>query len=107
MKNFGKLMKQAQKLQAEMARVRKELEDATVEGTAGGGVVKVVVNGSQEPVEVKIDPSVLEEDASMVEDLVLSALKEALENSRELMQSEMEKVTGDLGLPGGMPGGLF
>lgn len=107
MKDFGKILREAQKLQQEMARVQQELSNTRVEGTAGGGAVTIVLTGTQEPVEVRILPEVLESaDASLLEDMVLTAIKNAVDKSRELMQNEMEKISGGLGLPG-MPGGLF
>lgn len=108
MKNFGKLLKEAQKMQAEIARIQQELQEKTFVGTAGGGAVSVTVTGTQEPVEVKIDPAVFEDaDAEMVEEMVLGALKDALTQAKEYMEAEMSKVTGGLGGLPGMPGGMF
>lgn len=107
MMNMHKMMKQVQKMQAEMARVQQELGSMTVEGTAGGGVVTVVANGHQEIMEVKIDPQIIDpEDVELLEDSVLAAVNEALRKAQELAESEMAKVTGDLKIPGlpGMPG---
>lgn len=107
MRDLGKLMREAQRIQAEMARVQQELSETRVEGTAGGGVVTVVVTGAQDPIEVRIAPEVLEErDASLLEDLVLEALRDAMTRSRELMATKMSEVTGGLGGLPGMPGGL-
>jgi len=104
--NIQKLFKQAQKFQAEMARVQEELGQKTVEGTAGGQAVKVVANGKQEIVSVTIDPSAVDpEDVEMLQDLVLTAVNEALRKSREMANDEMARVTQAMGLPG-MPGGL-
>lgn len=107
MMNMQKMMKQVQKMQAEMARVQEELGTMTVEGTAGGGVVTVVANGHQEIMAVKIDPQIIDpEDPEMLEDSVLAAVNEALRKAQELAESEMSKVTGGLKIPGlpGMPG---
>lgn len=107
MKNFGKLLKEAQKMQAEIARIQQELQEKTFTGTAGGGVVKVTVTGTQEPLEVKIDPAVFEDaDAEMLEEMILGALKDALAQAKEYMESEMAKVTGGLGGFPGLPGGM-
>lgn len=107
MKGFGGMgdmagmMRQAQKMQKEMQRVQESLKERIVEGTAGGGAVKALVNGQQELVAVKIDPSVIDpQDPSMLEDLVAAAVQNGLKASRELMAAEMQKVTGGLGLPG-------
>src|SRR5690554_1772815 len=107
MMNMQKMMKQVQKMQADMERVQKELGTMTVEGTSGGGVVTVTANGHQEIMSVKIDPEVINpDDAEMLEDLVMAATNEALRKAQEMAQSEMAKVTGGLNIPGlpGMPG---
>ncbi|MGI6784411.1 MAG: YbaB/EbfC family nucleoid-associated protein [Aminivibrio sp.] len=99
--NMDKIMKQAQKMQAQMAKVQEELAGETVEGSAGGGMVTVTANGQGDVVGVKIDPEVLgDEDAEMVEDLVLAAVNEALRRSKELAAEKMGRVTGGLGMPG-------
>ena len=101
--NMQKLMKQAQKMQADVARVQEGLKEKQVEGLAGGGVVRALANGAQEIVAITIDPEVIDpEDKEMLEDLVLAAVREALAASRELAAQEMGKVTGGMGLPGGM-----
>ena len=101
--NMQKLMKQAQKMQADVARVQDGLKEKLVEGQAGGGVVKVTANGAQEIVSISIDPEVIDpEDKEMLEDLVLAATREALTAAREVAAAEMGKVTGGMGLPGGM-----
>jgi DNA-binding YbaB/EbfC family protein len=99
--NMDKIMKQAQKMQAQMAKVQEELAGETVEGSAGGGMVTVTANCQGDVVGVKIDPEVLgDEDAEMVEDLVLAAVNEALRRSKELAAEKMGRVTGGLGMPG-------
>jgi hypothetical protein len=103
--NFGKLLKQAQKMQQEMAKIQEELAQTRVEGTAGGGVVKVVVSGAQEPLEVKIEPSAVDpQDVEMLEDLVLAALREAMEQAKALAEEKLGAVTGGLGGFPGLPG---
>jgi DNA-binding YbaB/EbfC family protein len=94
-------MKQAQKMQEQMARVQEELANKTVEATAGGGMVTVTANGKQEILAVKISPEVINpQDSAMLEDLVTAAVNEALRSSRELLQQEMTKITGGLRIPG-------
>lgn len=101
--NMQKLMKQAQKMQADVARVQEELKDMIVEGSAGGGMVKVEANARQEVLSIHIDPEVVDpDDVELLEDLLLAALKDALTNAQERAAEEMQKVTGGLGLPGGM-----
>jgi len=100
-KGFGNIMKEAQKLQAQMEQLQAEAAKKTVEATAGGGMVTVVANGKQEVVSIKIDREVINpEDAQMLEDLVLAATNEALRKSKEMVQGEMNKITAGLKLPG-------
>ncbi len=101
MKGFGNIMKEAQKLQAQMAAMQEEVGKRKVEATAGGGMVTVEANGKQELTAVKIDPEVVnKEDVQMLEDLVLAAANEALRKSRELVQQELGKLTGGMKIPG-------
>ncbi len=101
MQNMRNLMKEAQKMQAKMAKLQEELKEMTVEAQSGGGMVKVVCSGQQEVRSITIDPELLEEkDLEMLQDLVLAAVNEALARSRELSQEEMAKITGGLNLPG-------
>lgn len=100
-KGLGDMMKQVQKMQAKMEEVQKELENKRVEGTSGGGMVKVIANGKQEILEIKIDPEVVnKEDVEMLEDLVLAAVNQAREKSVEVQNDEMAKLTGGLKIPG-------
>jgi DNA-binding YbaB/EbfC family protein len=100
-KGFGNLMKEAQRLQQQMAAMQEEVAQKKVEATAGGGMVTVTANGKQELVSIKIDPEVInKDDAGMLEDLILAACNEALRKSRELMQQELGKLTGGLKIPG-------
>jgi len=99
--NMGKMLKQVQKLQADMARVQEELAAARVEATAGGGVVRAVANGHGELVELRIDPAAIDpSDVGMLQDLVLAAVNEAIKKAKALREKEMAKVTGMGGLPG-------
>ena len=101
MKGFGNMMREAQKLQQQMAALQEEVGKRTVEATAGGGRVTVTPNGKQEIVSIKIDPEVVsKDDVQMLEDLVLAAANEALRKSRELVQQELGKLTGGLKIPG-------
>ena len=94
-------MRQAQELQAKLAKVQQELAEATIEGSAGGGAVKVTVNGQQQIQSVKISPEALESgDVEMLEDLVLAAVSEALTKSQEMATKRMGKLTGGLNIPG-------
>ncbi len=104
MKGFGNILKEAQKLQAQLEVLREEAAKKKVEATAGGGMVTVEVNGNQEIVSIKIDREVINpEDPQMLEDLVLAACNEALRKSREMVQAEMGKVAGGLRIPGLTP----
>ncbi len=101
MKGFGNLMKEAQKLQAQLEAMREEIAKKKVEATAGGGMVAVEANGNQEIVSIKIDREVINpDDSQMLEDLVLAAVNEALRKARELMTAEMGKLAGGLKIPG-------
>ncbi len=100
-KGFGNIMKEAQKLQAQMEQLQAEVAKKNVQATAGGGMVTVEANGRQEILSIKIDREVINpDDAQMLEDLVLAACNEALRKSREMVQAEMSKVTAGLKLPG-------
>jgi hypothetical protein len=101
MKDLGDLMKQAQRMKAEMDRIQAEVAAKTVEGSAGGGMVTVVANGKCEILSVRIDPEVARgEDLEMLQDLVMAAANDALRKARELLAQEVSRVAGGLGLPG-------
>lgn len=101
------MLKQVQKMHADMAKAQEELKTKTVEATAGGGVITVVANGSQEIVAIKIKPEAVDpDDIEMLEDLVVAAVNEALRKAQDLVAQEMQKITGGLNIPG-MPTGLF
>jgi nucleoid-associated protein EbfC len=100
-KGFNNMMKEAQRLQQQMAALQEEVGQRKVDATAGGGMVTVEANGKQELLSIKIDPEVINrDDAQMLEDLVLAACNEALRKSRELVQQELGKLTGGLKIPG-------
>jgi DNA-binding YbaB/EbfC family protein len=98
---MANLQRMAMQMQQDMARVQAELETLTVDGTAGGGVVKATVTGKQELVAVVIDRSAVDpDDVEMLQDLVLTAVNEALTASRELAEQKMGAVTAGLRIPG-------
>jgi DNA-binding YbaB/EbfC family protein len=100
-KNLAGMMKQAQKLQAKMMEMQAELGNRTVSAQAGGGMVEAVVNGKQELVSLRIDPEVVApDDVEMLQDLIQAAVNEALNRSREMMATEMAKLTGGMQIPG-------
>jgi DNA-binding YbaB/EbfC family protein len=101
MKGMGNMMKQAQKLQAKMAKLQEELGEKTVEATSGGGMVKVVANGKQQVVSINIEKEVVDpDDVDMLQDLITAAINDALAKSQEMVSSEMGKLTGGLNIPG-------
>lgn len=98
---MGNLQRMAMQMQQEIVRVQAELAAANVEGTAGGGVVKAVVNGKQELVSVTIDPAAVDPaDVEMLQDLIVAAISEAQRSARELGETKMAAVTGGMRLPG-------
>jgi hypothetical protein len=101
MKGMNDLVRQAQMMQKKMAKLQEEMADKTVEATAGGGMVTVEANGSQEVTKIVIDPSVVDsEDVDMLQDLVLAAVNEAVRKSKDMVQSEMSQITGGMNIPG-------
>jgi DNA-binding YbaB/EbfC family protein len=108
-KMLGDIMREAQKLQSEMARMQEEAKKKTVEATAGGGMVTVVANGGNQIVSISIDKEVVNpDDVEMLQDLIMAASNEALRRAQEMVNEEMSKLTGGLQLPGlGGLGSLF
>ena len=101
MKGMGNMMKQAQKLQSQMMKLQEEMADKTVETTAGGGMIKVIANGRQQVVSIRIEKEVVDpDDVEMLQDLILAAVNEALSKSQEMVAAEMSKLTGGLNIPG-------
>ena len=101
--NLKKMMQQAQQMQEKMLAAQEDLAEKTVTATAGGGKVTVVANGAGDVVSIKIDPTVVDPtDVEMLEDLILSGVKKAIEDGKALPQAEMGKLTGGMGLPPGM-----
>ena len=98
---MGNLARLAQQMQAGIERVQAELATTTVEGTAGGGAVRVVVTGKQEVVSVTIDPEVATAgDLDILQDLIVAAMNDALREARELAEQKLGAVTGGMRLPG-------
>lgn len=101
--NIQQMMKQAQKMQKKMEEIQEEAGQEVVEAAAGGGMVKVKVNGKQELLEITIEEDVVStDDIDMLQDLIVAAVNEGIKNSQEMVQERMSKVTGGLGM--NMPG---
>ena len=99
--NFGNLMKQAQKMQMEMQKAQKELEEKTFEGQAGGGAIKIEMNGKKELVSIEIEPDVADpDDVEMLQDLIMAAFNQVIGIIDEETQSKMGGITGGMKLPG-------
>ena len=101
MKGMGNMLKEAQKLQARMLKMQEELAEKTVESAVGGGMIKVVANGRNQVVAIRIEKEVVNpEDVEMLQDLILAAVNDALTKSQEMVATQMGKLTGGLNLPG-------
>ena len=99
--NIGNIMKQAQKMQAEMARVQEELKDEQVEASAGGGTVKVVMSGDLQVLSVTVDPGAVDpEDVDLLQDMIAAAVNEGIRMAQELAAQKMSAVTGGMNIPG-------
>ncbi len=94
--NMGQLLKQARDVQKKIEEVQNELDDLTIEADSGGGMVKVVVNGKQQILELTIEPDAIKEDKELLEDLIISAVNNALSQSLEESQNRMNAVTGNM-----------
>jgi len=101
MKDPLKMLRQVQQMQERMGKLQQELESETVEATSGGGAVKAVMTGSQKLVSVTIDPSAAE-DVEILQDLVVAAVNESLERSKEHAAKRMQALTAGMGLPPGL-----
>ena len=107
MANMQNMMKQMQKMQRNMTKIQEELAQTPVEGTAGGGVVKVTVNGANQVLSVELAPEVVDpDDIEMLQDLIVAAANDAINNAQKLSEERMGALTKGMKLPGGM-GGLF
>jgi len=98
---FGDIVKQAQQLQERLGQVQEEAAAKTVEATAGGGMVSVVVSGRLEVVRLRVDPQVIQSgDVEMLQDLITAAVNQGIRAAQQMMADEMKKVTGGLKIPG-------
>lgn len=101
MAGLGDMMKQVQKMQAKMEEMQAQLEQATVEGSSGGGMVKVTTNGKNEVLSIVIDPEVVnKDDIEMLQDLIVAAVNQARQKVQELQSEQMAGLTGGLKIPG-------
>ena len=99
--NIGQMLKQMQQLQSKMQEVQTELESSQVEGSSGGGMVKVIANGKNEIVSVVIDPEVVDkDDVEMLQDLIVAAVNQAREKVQEMQSEKMSGLTGGMNIPG-------
>ena len=102
--NIAQMARMAQQMQTQMARVQAELRETTLEATAGGGAVRVVITGAQELRLIEIDPAAVDpEEVEMLQDLVMAAVNDAITRSKELERERMASAAGGIGLPG-LPG---
>ncbi len=100
-KGFNSVVKQAQKMQQQIARIQEEMADREIEATVGGGAVMAVVNGRQKLIKLSIDAEVVDpEEIEALEELIVAAINLANENASEMIQSEVNKITGGLSIPG-------
>jgi DNA-binding YbaB/EbfC family protein len=105
--NIGQIARMAQQVQTQMAQATEELKETTLEATAGGGAVRVVITGAQEVRSVEIDAGAVDpEEVEMLQDLIMTAVNEAIERSKALAEERMARIAGGMGLPGmpGLPG---
>ena len=99
MKGFN--MKMAKQMMEKMEKMQEELEQQTIEGTAGGGMVKAIANGKQEIISITIDKEVVDpEDVEMLQDMIIAATNDALRKAKDLVAEGMQKVAGPLNIPG-------
>lgn len=100
-KNVPNVLKQAQKMQEQMQQIQEDVESKEVEAAAGGGMVKVVVNGKRELVSIKIEPDVVDpDDVETLEDIIMVAVNDAMKKADDMMTEAMKSVTGGLNIPG-------
>jgi DNA-binding YbaB/EbfC family protein len=104
MGNMGGLAKQLQQMQADMLKAQEQLADETVEVTAGGGMVKIVITGHQRVQSIELKPEIVDpEDVEMLQDLLLAAVNQAIEQSQAMAAQRLEGLTGGMNIPG-LPG---
>lgn len=98
---LGNMMKQVQQMQAKMEKLQAELEQVEIEGTSGGGMVKVIANGKQDILSITIDPEVVDkDDVEMLQDLIVAAISQARQKAQEVQAQQMSALTGGLNIPG-------
>lgn len=101
MKNMNQMMKQVKKMQKQMEKAQEELKNKTVEASAGGGMVTVIANGQKEIIDIKIKEEVVDpDDIEMLQDLILTAINDALKQVDEMVSQDLGKFTGGLNIPG-------
>ena len=99
--NMNSMMRQMQKVQQKMEEAQQRIDETVMQASAGGGVVQVEINGKKEVLQVKINPEIVDlEDVEMLEDMVLVAVNDAIQQAVKLQETEMGKVTGGISLPG-------
>ena len=99
-KGLGNILKQAQEMHGKISQLQEEMANKTVEASAGGGMVNIVMNGKQQVLSIRVDPEVVNrEDIEMLQDLIMAAVNEAIRKSQEMMTEEMKKITGNLNIP--------
>ncbi len=98
---FNNIVRQAQQMQAKIGKVQEEMADKKIEASTGGGVVTAVVTGDQELLEIKIDPEVIDpDDVEMLEEMIVGAVNQAMKLAGDMMNEEIEKITGGMSIPG-------
>ena len=95
-KGMGNMYKQVQKMQKNMKKVQEELENMRIEGSSGGGMVNVVVNGKKNVLSINIEKEILSEEKEMVEDMILAAIHKAVKNADKLAEEKMKSITGGM-----------
>lgn len=99
--NMQEMMKQARKMQEQLAQAQESMKDVTIDASAGGGMVKATVNGDLELVSIRIDPDVLDpEDVDLLQDMIVAAVNEAIRGVSEVASKQMSSITGGLNIPG-------
>lgn len=99
--NMQEMMKQARKMQEQLAQAQESMKDVTIDASAGGGMVKATVNGDLELVSIQIDPDVLDpEDVDLLQDMIVAAVNEAIRGVSEVASKQMSSITGGLNIPG-------
>jgi nucleoid-associated protein EbfC len=100
-KNMNNMLKQAQQMQVKLSALQKELETREMDISSGGGMIKIKVNGKQELISININPECIDpKDSEMLEELVLTAVNQAIKESQDMVQNAMDKVTGGINIPG-------